>query len=74
MSKGYTNLKGEIAKKGITQIEIATTLNIHPNTVTNKINGESSFSIEEAFEIKRCFFPEMDLSYLFKSENQTIGR
>lgn len=70
VNKGYINLKGEIAKKGITQLEIAKLLKIHTNTVTNKINGESSFSIEEAFEIKKAFFPEMDLAYLFNSDRK----
>ena len=70
MNRGYANLKGEIAKRGITQSEIAALLKMHPNTVSNKINGDSSFSIEEAFKIKQAFFPEMDLSYLFDSEKR----
>lgn len=61
----YSNLIGEIAKSRICNADIASALRIHPNTFRNKLNGESSFSVEEAFTIKRTFFPEKDLTYLF---------
>lgn len=61
----YRNLKGELAKNGITNIQIAQLLGVHINTVTNKLEGSSSFSIEEAFKIKASLLPYCDLSYLF---------
>ena len=51
------NLKGEMAKKNVTIEEIAECLNVHRNSVANKINGRSKFSISEAFKIQKKFFP-----------------
>ena len=53
----YMNLKGEMAKKNITNESIANLLGIHRNSVYNKINGESKFSIDEALAIRNAFFP-----------------
>ena len=54
----YANLKGEIAKKGIQRSEMAKALGIHENSISNKINGKSRFTIEEAFQIKDTFFAD----------------
>lgn len=63
-----SNLKGEMAKKGITIEAISKLLGIHRNSVANKINGDSSFSIDEAIAIQRNFFPKLTLRYLFEKE------
>ena len=63
-----SNLKGEMAKKGITIEAISKLLGIHRNGVANKINGDSSFSIDEAIAIQRNFFPKLTLRYLFEKE------
>lgn len=62
------NLKGEMAKKDITIEEVSKLLGIHRNSVANKINGDSSFSIDEAFKIHKRFFPNLSMEYLFKTE------
>ena len=67
----YENLKFEIMRSGITQKEIAEFLGIHENSIGNKISGESSFSIEEAFKIREKFFSNFDLQYLFKKANKS---
>lgn len=61
----YRNLKGELAKNGISNVQIAKVLGVHINTITNKLEGSSSFTIEEAFKIKCLLLPYCDLSYLF---------
>lgn len=61
----YRNLKGELAKNGITNTQVAELLGVHINTISNKLEGSSSFSIEEAFKIKGSLLPYCDLSYLF---------
>ena len=61
----YRNLKGELAKNGITNAKVAAVLGVHVNTIANKLEGSSSFSIEEAFKIKTVLLPYCDLSYLF---------
>ena len=63
------NLKAEMAKKDITIEEISKLLGIHRNSVSNKINGDSSFSVEEAFKIQEKYFPKLALNYLFEKED-----
>lgn len=63
------NLKAEMAKKDITIEEISKLLCIHRNSVANKINGDSSFSVEEAFKIQEAYFPKLSLTYLFGKED-----
>ena len=65
MDMAYRNLKAEMARAGISVEAIAKELNIHRNSASNKINGPSSFSIEEAIKIKEEFFPEFEYRYLF---------
>lgn len=62
------NLKGEMAKRGITIEELSKELGIHRNSVSNKLNGDSSFTVEEAFKIQDKYFPDLELKYLFKAE------
>lgn len=69
----YLNLKGELAKKSITNEEVSKLLNIHRNSVANKLNGDSSFSIEEAFAIHDTYFPNLSMDYLFSTEVQEAG-
>lgn len=64
------NLKGEMAKKDITIEEVSKLLGIHRNSVANKINGDSSFSIDEAFKIHKNYFPNLSMEYLFKTEDK----
>ena len=62
------NLKGELAKNDITIEEVSKLLGIHRNSVANKINGDSSFTIDEAFKIQKEYFPTLSLEYLFKKK------
>ncbi len=63
------NLKGEMAKRRIKIEDIANVLQIHRNSASNKINGETSFSIDEAVKVKETFFPELSLKFLFGKQN-----
>ena len=49
------NLKGEMAKRSIKVEDIAHVLQIHRNSASNKINGDTSFSIDEAVKVKEAF-------------------
>ena len=64
------NLRGEMAKRRVSIEDIADLIGAHRNSVANKLNGESSFSIEQAFEIQETYFPDLDLKYLFKKEKK----
>lgn len=68
---GYLNLKAEMAKRSVTIESISKTLNLHRNSVSNKLNGKNNFTIEEAFSIKKKFFPDISLEYLF---SKTLDR
>lgn len=65
------NLKGEMAKRSIKVEDIANVLQIHRNSASNKINGDTAFSIDEAVKVKEAFFPELSLKFLF--EKQEVG-
>lgn len=62
----YLSLKAEMAKKGVTIETIADELNLHRNSVSNKLKGKGAFSIEEATIIQAKHFSDLPLKYLFK--------
>ena len=62
------NLKGEMAKRSIKIEAIANVLQIHRNSASNKINGDTAFSIDEAVKVKEAFFPELSLKFLFEKQ------
>lgn len=56
----------EIRKsKGVTLVDIADLLQVDYRTVRSKINGVTDFSFGETVAIKKAFFPEYELEYLF---------
>ena len=61
----YQNLKTQMAAQSVTMEQLSKLLNIHRNTVANKLDG-GSFTIEEAFKIKDYLFRQYELPYLFK--------
>lgn len=63
-----TNLKGELAKKDITIEALSKLLGIHRNSVKNKLNGDTAFTIDEAFKIQKEYFPNLSLEYLFEKQ------
>lgn len=67
------NIKGEMAKRNIKVEDVANVLNIHRNSASNKINGDTSFSIEEAVKVKDTYFPDLSLKYLFEKAEEGRG-
>lgn len=56
----------EIRKnKGVTLVDIADLLSVDYRTVRSKINGVTDFTFGETLAIKKAFFPEYELEYLF---------
>jgi hypothetical protein len=56
----------EIRKsKGVTLVDIADLLGVDSRTVRSKIDGVSDFKFGETVAIKKAFFPEYELEYLF---------
>lgn len=65
----YPNLKAECARKNITNRMLAKCANCHENTIGNYYSDKdnSRISVEVAFKIRKTFFPELSLEYLFKN-------
>ena len=59
------NLIGELAKRRITNQELADLLGIHRNSVSNKLYGMSEFTLREAITIYDKYFSDCDFRWLF---------
>ena len=56
----------EIRKiKGVALVDTADLLGVDSRTVRSKIDGVSDFKFGETVAIKKAFFPEYELEYLF---------
>lgn len=60
-----SNLMAEMARFNITSKDIKEVLSCTERTVTNKLNGDFEFSVDEAMKIRDTFFPGMRIAYLF---------
>ena len=65
----YRNLMAEMARKGITYIELSNITNIPVNTLRDKIQGRTPLHLKQAQEIFLKVFPDLDFFYLFKEDN-----
>lgn len=63
----YIELKLLMLKNGISTNDIAELLKIHRNTVANKINGSSDFTISEIKEIQNTFFNDVEFETICKN-------
>lgn len=73
----YPNLAKAMKEKGVTKTDLATLLGVHFNTVTDKIEGKTTsesktynigFTFIEALMIRKIFFKEYDVEWLFDCE------
>lgn len=67
MLKNFETLRQQ---KKISLVDIADTLQVRYQTVSDKINGESDFKFGEALLIKEKYFPEYNIEYLFAKEEE----
>lgn len=63
----YPNLKAEMARKNLTQKDIAKCLKRAEPTVNKKINGAATLTLKEISLIRQTFFPNLSLDYLFET-------
>lgn len=73
MNTPYVNLKAEMTRYGIRQIDLANLLKVREATISDKINGKTSFDIDEAFAIKKAFFPNLSIDYLFSKDVMVVA-
>lgn len=64
----YPNLNAEMKRLDIEQKDIARLLNKGEDGISLKFNGKRAWLLEEAKSIKKQFFPNMSLDYLFESK------
>ena len=62
----YRNLNAEMARQGITQKELAKMVGRTGSTMSLKLNGLSSISLEEAKIIKTVLKSDLSLEDLFE--------
>lgn len=68
----YMNLRAEMVRSNIDMLDIAKHLSVRYATVCDKMNGKYRFYYDEALEIKKKFFPDYSLEYLFeRQDNKT---
>ncbi len=51
MQSKLVNLKAELAKKSMSQVDLASLLEMNYCSLNNKLNGITKFTVEEAFKI-----------------------
>ncbi|GEM04481.1 hypothetical protein HMI01_14690 [Halolactibacillus miurensis] len=67
----YPNLNAELARRNIKRTDIAKDLfNGRTATVSDKLNGRYPLQLSEAIKIKKRYFPELELGYLFEPEKE----
>lgn len=62
----YRNLEAELIRKDISRDDLAEAIGKSYNTLSNKMIGKAPFLYDEVLTIKRKFFPDCDLEYLFQ--------
>ena len=62
------NLKGELARNGVTQGQVAETLGMTLKNFNMKINGKIPFTVPEMMTIKDTYAPDATLDYLMVAE------
>ena len=62
------NLKAEMARAGLTGLDIAAVIGTTEKTARDKINGKTSFSLDQAFKIRDTCFPGQSFEYLFGTD------
>lgn len=62
----YQNLRTAMSKESVTMDDMASDLSCHRNSISNKISGDTSFSVDEAVMLWKLKFPHYDFQWLFK--------
>ncbi len=64
----YMNLKAEMVKRGITQLNAADLLGMTTNNFSMKVREKVPFTVEEMKKLRDEFFPVAQLDYLCESD------
>ncbi len=61
----YNNLKRVLKEKGITNVMLAEFLGVSEKTASNKLNGNTDFTLAEAMKINKLLCSEYTMDFLF---------
>ena len=70
----YPNLNAEMARRNIKPKNIAELLNIEATSVYSILQGKRKLSVGRAWKIKKAFFPDLSLEYLFYEDSEEAAR
>ena len=66
----FRNLEAEMARGRISKKDLADAIGLAYNTVLTRFDESPPFSITEAFAIRKKFFPDMAIDYLFEIKQE----
>lgn len=66
----FSNLKAEMARRGLSGRKIAIGIGISGKAFSNKMIGKSEFTRVEMVKIQSVFFSDLTLDYLFELEEK----
>lgn len=64
----YSNVKAELARKGLAVIDLSKASGIKYMSLINKLNGKTPLKLEEARRIKNALDVDLPLEKLFELE------
>jgi transcriptional regulator with XRE-family HTH domain len=64
----YENLRAEIARKNMTIVELSNATGIRYQTLSEKLRGNSQFTVKEAKAIKSALAVDLSIDELFAAE------
>ena len=64
----YRNLDAEMARYGITNKMMAEAIGKSSESIDKKRSGRIDWKLSEILAVKKTFFPDLSLNYLFERE------
>ena len=62
----YPNLNAEMARHAIKVKDVADLLGMELNSAYQLLNGKRKMTVGRAYAIKKAFFPDLSIDYLFQ--------
>ena len=69
----FNNLEGELRKRNITREKMSVDMNMNISTISAKLNNADRFKLAEAFKLRDLYFPNMEIDYLFATEETKVS-
>ena len=62
----YPNIKAELARKGMTIVDLSNATGIRYQTLVAKLHGDYAFTVSEALAVKKAIGVDIPLEILFE--------